>query len=92
MLDRTAVGDVIIFTLDRNVTSAAPRSFDEAPSALASEDSAVRLADRVFSVDTAVTRVYVASNIVQVTRSTSWNIETEQTIGAAIASLYRYYE
>ena len=68
-LDRTSVGDVAIFTLDRNLTSMATRSFDEAPAAPDTDDFAAALAGRIFAADSEVTRVYAASNAVQVTRT-----------------------
>jgi hypothetical protein len=90
-LDRTSVGDVAIFTLNRNVTSMATRSFDEAPADPGTDDFAALLAGRVFAADPAVSHVYAASNAVQVTRSGGWDEATETSVGAVIADLYRFY-
>ena len=91
-LDRTSVGDVVIITLDRNLTSMATRSFDEAPAEPGTDDFVALLADRVFSADSAVTRVYAAANAVQVTRTGGWDDAAEAAVGGVIADLYRYYD
>lgn len=91
-LDRTVVGDVAIFTLDRNLTSMATRSFNEAPAEPGQDDFAAILAGRIFDADSEVDRVYVASNAVQVTRSAGWASSAGQRIGAVIADLYRFYD
>ena len=91
-LDRTVVGDVAIFTLDRNLTSMATRSFDEAPADPGRDDFAAILAGRIFDADSEIDRVYVASNTVQVTRSAGWASSAGQRVGAVIADLYRFYD
>jgi hypothetical protein len=90
-LDRTSVGNVAIFTLDRNLTSMATRSFDEAPAVPGTDDFAAALAGRIFAADSDVTRVYAASNAVQVTRASGWDDDAELTVGRVIANLYRFY-
>jgi hypothetical protein len=90
-LDRTSVGNVAIFTLDRNLTSMATRSFDEAPGVPGTDDFAAALAGRIFAADSDVTRVYAASNAVQVTRASGWDDDAELTVGRVIANLYRFY-
>lgn len=90
-LDRTSVGDVAIFTLDRNLTSMATRSFDEAPTDPGTDDFAAVLAGRIFSADSEVTRVYAASNAVQVTRTGGWDDDAELAVGRVITDLYRFY-
>ena len=90
-LDRARVGDVAIFTLDRNLTSMATRSFDEAPADPGADDFTASLAGRIFSADSDVTRVYAASNAVQVTRIGGWNDAAEAAVGTVIADLYRFY-
>ncbi len=92
LLDRTVVGDVAIFTLDRNLTSMATRSFDEPPQAPGVDDFAAILARRVFEADSGIDRVFVASNAVQVTRSAGWSGPAGQRIGAVITDLYRFYD
>lgn len=91
-LDRTSVGDVVIITLDRNLTSMATRSFDEAPKHPGTDDFVAVLADRVFSADSAVTRVYAAANAIQVTRTGGWDDAAQEAVGGVIADLYRYYD
>ena len=91
-LDRTVVGDVAIYTLDRNLTSMATLSFDEAPVEPGPDDFAEILAGRIFGADPEIDRVYVASNAVQVTRSAGWASSAVQRIGTVIADLYRYYD
>lgn len=90
-LERTSVGDVLVFTLDRNLTSMATRSFDEEPTA-GTDDYTAALAARVFAADSAVTRVYAAANALQVTRAGGWNNDAEATVAAVITNLYRYYD
>ena len=90
-LDRTVVGNVAIYTLDRNLASMATRSFDEAPGEPGPDDFAAILAGRIFGADPEIDRVYVAANAVQVTRSAGWASSAVQRIGAVIADLYRFY-
>lgn len=91
-LDRTVVGDVAIFTLDRNLSSMATRSFDEAPVEPGPDDFAATLAGRIFGADPEIDRVYVAANAVQVTRSAGWSSSAVQQIGTVISGLYRFYD
>jgi len=91
-LDRTVVGNVAIFTLDRNLTSMATRSFDEAPVEPGPDDFAAILAGRIFGADREIDRVYIAANAVQVTRSAGWSSLAGQQIGEVIAALYRFYD
>ena len=92
LLDRTVVGNVAIFTLDRNLTSMATRSFDVAPVEPGPDDFAAILAARIFEADTEIDRVYLASNAVQVTRSAGWASSAVQRIGGVIADLFRFYD
>lgn len=89
--ERTTVGDVVILTLDRNLTSMATRSFDESQSDVAVDDFVALLAQRVFAADPGVTRVYAAANVVQVTRTDGWDADTESVIDTIVADLYRFY-
>ena len=91
-LERTSVGDVAIFTLDRNLTSMATRSFDEAPTDPGTDDFTAVLAERIFAADSDVTRVYAAANALQVTRTGGWADDAEAAVGAVVASLYRFYD
>ena len=91
-LERTSVGDVAIFVLDRNLTSMATRSFDEAPADPGTDDFAAVLAGRIFAADATITRVYAAANVVQVTRPGVWDDDAEAAVGAVIADLYRFYD
>ena len=90
-LDRTTVGDVAVFTLDRNLTSMATRSFDAAPETPDGDDVPAILAARIFAGDVAVNRVYAAANVVQVTRRRGWDEATLDAVGDTIAELFRYY-
>jgi hypothetical protein len=90
-LDRTNIGDVAIFTLDRNLASTATRSFDEAPDEPGTDDFSAILAARIFAGDSDVTRVYAAANTVQVTRTGGWDQDAETAIDAVISNLYRCY-
>jgi hypothetical protein len=90
-LDRTNIGDVAIFTLDRNLASMATRSFDEAPGEPGTDDFAAILAARIFAGDSDVTRVYAAANTVQVTRTGGWGEDAEAAIDTVISNLYRFY-
>ncbi len=90
-LDRATVGDVTIFTLDRNLASMGTYSFDEAPAEPDPDDFVAILATRIFESDPAINRVYVAANAVQVTRRRGWDTVSEQGVGAVISDLFRYY-
>jgi hypothetical protein len=90
--DRTTVGDVTIFTLDRNLTSMATRSFDEAPIGPDDDDFVAILATRIFETDPAINRVYAAANAVQVTRRRGWDDASGNDAGAVIADLFRFYD
>lgn len=91
-LDRATVGDVTIFTLDRNLASMGTYSFDEAPSESSSDDFVAILATRIFESDPAINSVYVAANAVQVTRRRGWDEASRSTVGLAISNLFRFYE
>jgi len=90
-LDRTTVDDVAIFTLDRNVTSMATRSFDEAPAGPNVDDFAAILAAKIFEIDPAINRVYAAANVVQVTRRRGWDDASGSAVGVVIGDLFRFY-
>jgi hypothetical protein len=89
---RATVGEVVILTLDRNLTSMATRSFDHAPAEAPADDFVARLARRIFAADADVTRVYAAANVIQVTRTGGWDTDAEGAIGAVVADLYRFYD
>jgi hypothetical protein len=90
-LDRTTVGDVTIFTLDRNLGSMGTYSFDEAPVDPNPDDFVAILAARIFESDPAINRVYVAANAVQVTRRRGWDEPSESAVGTTISDLFRFY-
>jgi hypothetical protein len=90
-LDRATVGDVTIFTLDRNLASMGTYSFDEAPAEPDADDFVAILAARIFESDPAVNRVYAAANAVQVTRRRGWDQASEGAVGTVISDLFRFY-
>ncbi len=90
-LDRVAVGDVTIFTLDRNLASMGTRSFDEAPAEPDDDDFVAILAARIFESDPAINRVYVAANAVQVTRRRGWDEVSGGAVASVIADLFPVY-
>ena len=90
-LDRATIGDVTIFTLDRNLASMGTYSFDEAPAVPSPDDFVEILAGNIFEADPAINRVYVAANAVQVTRRRGWDEASENTVGAVISDLFRFY-
>ncbi len=90
--ERSVVGDVVILTLNRNLTSMATRVFAESPSEVAADDFVALLAKRIFDADANVTRVYAAANAVQVTRTGGWDAATEGAVDALVANLYRFYD
>ena len=90
-LDRSTVGDVTIFTLDRNLASMGTYSFDEAPPEPSSDDFVAILATKIFESDPAINRVYVAANAVQLTRRRGWDEATRNAVGTVISDLFRYY-
>ncbi|MEN8113674.1 MAG: hypothetical protein ABFS21_04750 [Actinomycetota bacterium] len=90
-LDRSMVGDVTIFTLDRNLASMGTRSFDEAPAEPDVDDFSAILAARIFEQDAAINRVYVAANTVQVTRRRGWDDESADATGNVITGLFKFY-
>jgi hypothetical protein len=91
-LDRTTVDDVAIFTLDRNLASMGTVSFDEAPDEADGDDFPAILASRIFALDAAINRVYVAANVVQVTRHRGWDDASLDAVGAVITDLFRFYD
>lgn len=90
-LDRTTIGDVTVFTLDRNLTSMGTRAFDETPTDPDPDDVAAILATRILESDPAINRVYAAANAVQVTRRRGWDEASVSAVGAVIADLFRFY-
>ena len=90
-LDRATVGDVTIFTLDRNLASMGTYSFDEAPAEPNPDDFVAILASKIFDSDPAINRVYVAANAVQVTRRRGWDGASKGSVGTVITDLFRFY-
>jgi hypothetical protein len=90
-LDRATVGDVTIFTLDRNLASMGTYSFDEVPPGPNPDDFVAILAGRIFESDPAINRVYVAANAVQVTRRRGWDEASRSAVSAVIGDLFRFY-
>ena len=91
-LDRTTVGDVTIFTLDRNLTSMGTRAFDESPVNPDDDDFAAILATEIFGSDPAINRVYAAANAVQVTRRRGWDDASSGAVASVITRLFRFYD
>lgn len=91
-LDRATVGDVTIFTLDRNLASMGTYSFDEAPADPDPDDFVAILAAKIFESDPAINRVYVAANAAQVTRRRGWDTASGDAVGTVISELFRYYD
>ncbi len=91
-LDRTMVDGVAVFTLDRNLTSMATRAFDGAPDDPDGDDFPAILAARIFAQDRAITRVYLAANVVQVTRPRGWDDASLDAVGEIITDLFRFYD
>jgi hypothetical protein len=90
-LDRATLGDVAIYTLDRNLTSMGMRAFDTAPDDPDEDDFAAILSSRIFESDVAVNRVYVAANVVQVTRRRGWDAASLESVGSIITDLFLFY-
>ena len=90
-LDRTTIGEVTIFTLDRNLASMGTRSFDEAPVDVDDDDFVATLAAKLFESDPAINRVYAAANAVQVTRRRGWDDASSGAIASVITDLFRFY-
>jgi len=91
-LERTTVGDVAIFALDRNLTSMGMWGFDEDPGGDQGDDFPAILASRIFAGDVAINRVYLAANVVQVTRHRGWDDTSLDTVGSVIGDLFRFYD
>ena len=90
-LDRATVGDVTIFTLDRNLASMGTYSFDEVPLEPSPDDFVEILATKILESDPAINRVYVAANAVQVTRRRGWDEASKGAVGTVISGLFRFY-
>jgi hypothetical protein len=67
------VGDVAMFDTDRSITGQSGKTFESGEEAVASESFPGMLAGRLFERLAGLAHVFVASNLVVVGRSGSWD-------------------
>ena len=85
----TPLGDVALFDTDRSITGQDGRTFI-GPSP--SSDPPSTLANRLFSLDDAITHVHVLSNTVTIQRSGTWSKERLEAAREVVARLFVFYD
>lgn len=91
IVDTRISGASIIVTTDRSLTGTDGEGFSSADQAAAESTFAAKLASDLFEADTAITRVYVASNVVVLQRDGGWPKETGTLAGRTIEEFFLYY-
>ena len=90
-LDRTSVGDVAIFAIDRGLTGMDGHAFDSAEAAETGHGFPALLAERLFRAVNGIERVFVFSNDVIVQRTDGWDEDPLDAASSVIEDLFRYY-
>lgn len=87
----TILGDSAIFATDRGLTGMDGFGYDD-PAVVEDDDRfPARLARRIFEADDAVTRVFVSSGDVVVTRSGGWDASSRAHVAGVIEAFFLYY-
>jgi hypothetical protein len=85
------VGDSIIVTMDRSLTSQVGEGYDSSAAADAGDSFGADLAVRLFDADDSIERVYVASNTVVLKRPGGWDEAAISGVSSAIEDLFLFY-
>jgi hypothetical protein len=85
------VGDMVVVATDRSLTGQTGAGFDSLEEASAAGGFGATLAARLFSADSDLGHVFVASNQVMVTRIGGWDETGVETITRLVRELFAFY-
>ena len=85
------VGDSIIVTMNRSLTSQVGEGYDSLSEADAGDSFGALLARRLFEADGSIERVYVASNTVVLTHPGSLDDSAVSSLSSVIEDLFLFY-
>jgi len=85
------VNDSIVITTDRNLTVADGEGYSSADEAATATTFGARLAADLFESDDAITRVYVAANVVVLQRAGGWSDDANLQANSVIETFFLYY-
>ncbi|MDH3730871.1 MAG: NifU N-terminal domain-containing protein [Acidimicrobiia bacterium] len=86
-----AIGEAAIFDTDRSITGQDGSEFGSPEEAAASDAFPNSLAQRLFAADEAISTVFVASNVVTVTRRGGWNDATLAAASGVLSDFFLFY-
>ena len=87
----TVVGDSVIFDTDRSITGQDGALFTSAEQAGSADDFPNVLAQRLFEVDDTIGSVFVASNVVTVTRNGGWDDAAVDAAADVVSNFFVFY-
>ncbi len=85
------VGESVIVTMNRSLTSQVGEGYDSLADATAGDSFGAMLAQRLFEADDAIERVYVASNALVVARPSGWDEPSVETVSSVAEDLFLFY-
>lgn len=87
----TVVGGTAIFDTDRSITGQDGAEFRSAEAAGEGETFPHKLAQRLFATDSAIESVFVASNVVTVSRSGGWPDAAVAALSQEVRDFFLFY-
>jgi len=85
------VGDSVIITTDRSLTGTDGEGYSSADQASNSSTFGAKLASDLFESDDAISRVYIASNVVVVRRENGWTDDSNSAAAEVITEFFVFY-
>jgi len=85
------VDDSLIVTTNRSLTGTDGEGFDSVNEARDGGTFAAKLTYDLFEMDKAIRRVYVASNVVIVTRDGTWTTQAKDATAHVVEEFFLYY-
>jgi hypothetical protein len=86
-----AIGDSVIFDTDRSITGQDGSEFTSAAEAAAADSFPHVLAQRLFAGDPTISAVFIASNVVTVTRPGGWDDAAVATAAKIVGDFFVFY-
>ncbi|GMQ93031.1 MAG: hypothetical protein BMS9Abin12_0508 [Acidimicrobiia bacterium] len=85
------VDDSVIITTDRSLTGTDGEGYSSADQASSSSTFGAKLASDLFESDDAISRVYIASNVVVIRREDGWSDDTKRAAAEVITEFFVFY-
>jgi hypothetical protein len=86
------VGTSVIFDTDRTITGQDGAEFTSPAEAAADDAFPNVLAQRLFEADAGISSVFIASNVVTVTRADGWDDPTVAAASSIVGDFFVYYD